>query len=73
MSKHEWSLEETIAKALCYKSLGDVHAATIDGKQRWQWYTNDARKFIEAYGHKLQHYGAVYDGVRWSIPAAPCE
>lgn len=69
--KPEWSLEETIAKAMCHRSVGDVHAVDINGRQRWNWYIEDAKKFISTYGHKLQHFGAVWDGVSWSVPAAP--
>lgn len=66
MSGKNWSLEETIAKGMCHRSMGDVHAVDINGTQRWHWYLEDAKKFIETYGYALQHFGAVYDGKIWS-------
>lgn len=62
----KWGLEELIAKALCYRSMGDVHAVDVKGKQRWTWYLDDARKFINAYGHDLRAHGTVWDGTTWS-------
>ncbi len=69
MSETNWSLEETLAKALCYRSVGDVHAVDTNGRQRWNWYAEDAKKFIDAYGYQLQHFGASYDGKTWTIPS----
>ncbi|PZP62991.1 MAG: hypothetical protein DI604_28100 [Delftia acidovorans] len=66
----KWGLEELVAKALCHQYLGDVQAVDVKGRQRWTWYVEDARKFINSYGHSLQHYGTTWDGVKWSAPKA---
>lgn len=60
------SLEQVIAMALCYRSIGDAHAIDVKGNQRWTWYIEDAEKFIKVYGHELEHFGSNWNGVRWT-------
>lgn len=49
-----WPLREIIAKAYAYKSVGDPHAFSVNGVQRWNWFTDQADKFIEVFGHAFR-------------------
>lgn len=50
-----WTLQEIVAKAYAYKSVGDPHALSVNGVQRWNWFTEDADKFIEVFGYAFHH------------------
>jgi len=49
----KWPMRELIAKAMAYQSVGDPHAKTVHGNQRWEWFVEDADKFINAFGYYL--------------------
>lgn len=38
----KWSIREIVAKAIAYHSVGDPHAKTIRGDQRWEWFVEEA-------------------------------
>lgn len=44
-------LREIIAKAYAYKSVGDPHAIDVNGRPRWEWYLDDADKFLSVFGY----------------------
>ncbi len=56
----KWSIREIVAKAIAYHSVGDPHAKTIRGDQRWEWFVEEADKFISVFGYYLP-----------AIPSAP--
>lgn len=56
----KWPMRELIAKAMAYQSVGDPHAKTVRGNQRWEWFVEDADKFINVFGYYLP-----------ALPAAP--
>ncbi|WP_176074347.1 hypothetical protein [Brucella intermedia] len=46
----KWPIREVVAKAIAYHAVGDPHARTIRGDQRWEWFTDEADKFISVFG-----------------------
>lgn len=46
-------LRDIIAKAYAYKSVGDPHAIDINGRQRWEWFLDDADKFLSIFGYRF--------------------
>lgn len=44
-------LREIIAKAYAHKSVGDPHAIDVNGRPRWEWFLDDADKFLSIFGH----------------------
>lgn len=64
--EEQWSLEKIIACALCYRSVGDVHARTFHGSQRWEWFQDDAKQFIDAYGWYFKER-LIAEGL-WKFP-----
>ncbi|WGG61902.1 hypothetical protein [Brucella intermedia] len=46
----KWPIREVVAKAIAYQAVGDPHARTIRGDQRWEWFTDEADKFISVFG-----------------------
>jgi len=49
----KWPMREIVAKAIAYHSVGDPHAKTIRGDQRWEWFVEEADKFISVFGYYL--------------------
>ena len=49
----KWTMRELIAKAMAYQSVGDPHAVTVEGKQRWEWFIETAERFISVFGYKF--------------------
>ena len=58
----KWPMREIVAKAIAYHSVGDPHAKTIRGDQRWEWFLEEADKFISVFGYNLP-----------ALPSAPSE
>ncbi|WP_448786370.1 hypothetical protein [Brucella intermedia] len=46
----KWPMREIVAKAIAYHSVGDPHAKTIRGDQRWEWFLEEADNFISVFG-----------------------
>lgn len=44
-------LREIIAKAYAHKAVGDPHAIDVNGRPRWEWFLDDADKFLAIFGH----------------------
>lgn len=44
-------LREIIAKAYAHKTVGDPHAIDVNGRPRWEWFLDDADKFLSIFGH----------------------
>ncbi|PJR88726.1 hypothetical protein CN878_16885 [Ochrobactrum sp. 695/2009] len=51
----KWPIREVVAKAIAYHAVGDPHARTIRGDQRWEWFTEEADKFISVFGYYLPY------------------
>ncbi|KAB2716626.1 hypothetical protein [Brucella intermedia] len=49
----KWPIREVVAKAIAYHAVGDPHARTIRGEQRWEWFADEADKFISVFGFYL--------------------
>jgi|GEM_PF-3534375 len=58
----KWPMREIVAKAIAYHSVGDPHAKTIRGDQRWEWFVEEADKFISVFGYYMP-----------ALPSAPSE
>lgn len=44
-------LREIIARAYAHKSVGDPNAIDHTGRPRWEWFLDEADRFLSIHGH----------------------
>lgn len=59
----EENMKILLAKAMCYRGVGDPNALDINGSSRWLWYQEEANKFYDIYRYLIIK-GEIHDSSR---------